>query len=257
MKYENAAELFYERLGLGEDFSLERRRRDVLHDVKWKIFMRQARLFRYVPFVDFVLGSGSMALGNVHDTSDFDVLVGTRTGRIFTARFFSVLCTAFLGIRRKKSTSHGHAADKICLNHFITEGSLCLAPPHNIYWQELYRNLVPLYGSSDSFRKFWDANGAWMHGSPRFTRDDTRYRLYTPSFIKKICEFSLSGIVGDLLEASLKKIQLMRIERGMKSQELGYAPRMRYSDAELEFHPDTKRIEVLTEGIRIPEKAGV
>ena len=44
------------------------------------------QLFQYVPF-DFVFAAGSMAMGTVRQDSDFDVLVGVRHGRIFTARF--------------------------------------------------------------------------------------------------------------------------------------------------------------------------
>ncbi|MDZ4231209.1 MAG: hypothetical protein U1C52_00240, partial [Patescibacteria group bacterium] len=60
-----------------------------LYDRKWSKFLRKVKLFRFVPFVEFVLASGSLATGKVHEGSDFDVMVGVRPGRIFTARFFA------------------------------------------------------------------------------------------------------------------------------------------------------------------------
>lgn len=235
-------DLFYNRLGRPiSDLNLTRRRQDVLFDKKWKLFLRQARLFRYLPFVEAVLAAGSMALGNVRETSDFDVIVACRYGRIFTARAFCIFCFGLLGRRREKLTHKEEASDMICLNHFVTERSFRLASPHNIYWQELYRNLVPLYGQDETIRKFFKAN-EWIR--ERTYVGDIRHKN-PPSRIKMFLEFILGGPIGNALESILRKLQLGRIKHNLEKDTGGFEPRLRVSDEELEFHPDTRRIHLL------------
>lgn len=219
------------------------RRLLVLYDRKWKKFLKRSFLWRHLPFVEFALGAGSLAIGNVHGNSDFDVIVGAKTGRIFTARFFAVLAFGALGWRRKKTMSHREAAsDKVCLNHFVTEPSFRLQPPYNAYWQTLYRRLIPIYGTPPAVQKFFDANSGWA-GEKILYREDLRYLGREPSPLKRALEGLLGGRAGDGLEFFLRRVQIRLIERSIKDTVGHYQPRLRYDDDELEFHPDTRRIE--------------
>lgn len=236
---------FYERLErpIG-DYSLDRRWQDVLRDKKWKRFLKMSWPFAYLPFVDFALGAGSMALGNVHKDSDFDAIVGCRNGRIFTARFFSVLIFGLFGWRRHKLIHNEEASDKICFNHFITEKSFRLSPPYNIYWQELYKNLAPIFGDPAVIEKFYKANN-WVGAA---YSADSRHIFKKANSGKIFWETILSGRLGDYLEQALKAVQIRRIEKNLKKETGGFQPRVRYGDDELEFHPDTKRIFELVNG---------
>jgi len=234
---------FYDRLGRPvNDLALQRRQQDVLRDVKWKTFLKRARKFKYIPFVDFVFAAGSMALGNVRDTSDFDVIVGCRYGRIFTARFFCIFSFGIFNQRRKKISHREEAGDKICLNHFVTERSMRLGTPYNIYWQELYKNLVPLYGKDVLIKKFLDAND-WVGESRNYFGD--RRHFSGNSYFKKFAEAVLDGRLGEIIESAFRTLQLKRIHHNLESEKTGFEPRLRYDDEELEFHPDTKRIHEL------------
>lgn len=228
------------------DKKIEERRQKVLYDEKWIKFQERTWPLRFIPFVDFALAAGSMALGNVKPQSDFDVIISARNGRIFTARAFAILLFGLLGWRRKKLNHKEEAADKICLNHFITEKSYRLSGPHDLYWQKLYRSLVPLFGSTEKIRKFFSANSDWL-GAPVVFVDDLRYERAGAAWPRVIIERVLSGKLGNRLENFLKTIQVRRIERGLKNDPPGYKPRIIYGDEELEFHPDTKRIEKLNE----------
>lgn len=217
---------------------------DVLYDKKWIKFRKKARLFKYIPFIDFAVAAGSMALGNVHEKSDFDVIIGARSGRIFTSRFFAVLAFGLFGWRRTKISHNEAAKDKICLNHFVTPSSFCLSPPHGKYWKALYKSLVPLYGSTEMVQKFFDANSEWIE-EPVFVREDLRYAYKKASLFKTAAEKLLGGMLGDVIEGLLKTIQIERIKKSLRADQIGYKPRIVYSDKELEFHPDTSRIEQL------------
>lgn len=214
----------------------------VLHDKKWFKFLSRAQLFRHLPFVEFVLGSGSMALGRVSPDSDFDVVVGVRRGRIFTARFLAVLVFGFLGWRRKRLHHDESASDKICLNHFMTPNAYRLAPPYTDSWRELYKKMVPIWGDQEKLNAFFTANGSWM-GEERVCVDDMRFDLRSESPIKNKLENMLSGALGDLVENWSRRFQLWKIRRSLAAGPVGYKPRLRYNDEELEFHPDRRKFE--------------
>lgn len=247
------------------------RRQKVLYDEKWIKFRRRTWPFRFIPFVELALAAGSMAIGNVNPKSDFDVIVAAKTGRIFTARAFAILFFGLLGWRRKKlhtasvgqSVSYANATvnkfqknspthqstnplttDKICLNHFVTARAYRLSGPHDRYWQTLYKNLVPVFGPPDKVNDFLIANNDWI-GEALIYGDDLRHLYRTSSALKILAEKFLAGWLGDRLEGFLKNIQIRRIERSLANDPPGYQPRIIYNDNELEFHPDTKRIELL------------
>ena len=211
-----------------------------LAEKKWRKFLRSVWLFRFVPFADFVLAAGSLATGQLHEKSDFDVIVGVRQKRIFIARCVAVVFFGLLGWRRGKLDEKIEASDKICMNHFVTPKNYRLGLPHNEYWNYLYQNLVPVLGSEEAIRAFFRAND-WMN-PPRIYRRDVRYISQGGSLLKKFLEWMLGGRFGETIERILKQDQIKRIESGLP-QALGYKPRFIYNEGELEFHPDTSRVE--------------
>jgi len=238
---------------------------NIIYDQKWFKLIKRSFLFRYFPFVDFVLGAGSMALGDVNENSDFDVIVGTKFGRLWTARFFCLAIYKLVGWRRKKNKT----ANLFCFNHFVTEKSYQLQPPYNIYWQELYKNLAPLFGDLEKIEAFLKSNKWTCHsaalGEPRLWREvaaegsdeifrfaqngvifnDLRFKYQTSSKFKLFLEKILSGKLGDWLENFFKSYQIKKIEKFLKNSPPGYKPRIIYNDAEVELHLDTRRLETI------------
>ncbi|MDE2001021.1 MAG: hypothetical protein KGI60_00455 [Patescibacteria group bacterium] len=211
---------------------------DELYRKKWRKFQQRAWLFRFIPFVDFVFAAGSLATGNVHEASDFDVIVGARQGRIFTVRFFCFLVFKPLGLWARHPD---HSKDRICFNHFVTPYGYRLRPPHNAYWQNLYASLIPVYGNPRIMQRFWRANRGWMKG-PKLYEPMSDKPLGRKSWIAKLGEAMLAGRFGTWVELKLKNLQLETIASDRNHQE-EYKPRIIISDDELEFHPHTKRIE--------------
>ena len=97
-------------------------------------------------------------------------------------------------------------------------------------------------GNEKSISNFFKAND-WMNPPrPQEAQRSSRYLGEGRSLLKKILEWILGSRFGDGIEKMLKEDQVKRIKFGLP-QSLGYKPRFIYSDDELEFHPDTKRIE--------------
>lgn len=215
---------------------------------KWRKLLRCRPLFRYAPGVRFVLVSGSMALGNPSEQSDFDVIIGCGEKRIFFTRLCLLALFSIWGLRRRSSDDKAASRDKFCFNHFVTEGGYALRPPRNIYWQELYKNLVPIYGDERDIIVFFRAN-AWA-GRPAAEMGG-RFLSRRPAGIVRIIEMFLHTKAGDWAEAAARRIQLPRILKKQSNVPaarphagpFGADAREHVSDTELEFHPDTVRIE--------------
>jgi hypothetical protein len=211
-----------------------------LSQEKWARFLKRVRLFRFVPFTDFVMAAGSLVTGGMHEKSDFDVIVGVRNGRIFTNRFFAHLILQLFGYRRKGTDHKQDASDKICLNHFVTAESYRLGQPHNVYWDNLYRKLLPVMGDEDKIAQFFECND-WLN-PPRTYERDTRHLDQTSSLFSRVLEIILSGRLGNRLEDKLGRWQEKKIRNGL-DKSLGYKPSFVCSKRELRFHMDTRRIE--------------
>lgn len=210
-----------------------------LFDRKWKVFEKRVKLFRFVPFVEFVLLAGSMATGRVHEKSDFDVIVGTRQLRVFTTWFLSSLALQLRGWREHPGVNK---SNRIALTHFATPKGYTLSPPHDPYWKDLYRKLIPVAGNEEHMEQFFAANG-WLN-PPRVYERHKKYMNLKKSWIKRCLEFTLGGRPGNFIEKVLRKWLVKRLEN---SEKLGYRPRLVYSDDKLEIYRDTRRIEEMIE----------
>ncbi|MDI6820904.1 MAG: hypothetical protein QMD65_01870 [Patescibacteria group bacterium] len=231
-------------LAQAEINGLKRRRQDLLLDTKWKKFLKARILFSCIPFLQFVLGAGSLALGNVNSDSDFDVVIGCKKMRIFTVRFFCILFFGMFGIRRKRIDHKENARDKICLNHFVTSKSYKLTPPYHKQWEELYKNIVPVYGDEKEIKIFFEANN-WFGG--RTELNDKRFKAKKNNVISKFLELLFFGSLGDVFELLVKKLQIVRIKRSLGIEKANLSARLKFDDEELEFHPDIAKIEALLE----------
>ncbi len=212
--------------------SPEALRQRLLLDMKWQRLLRLAKWFRFAPFVDFVLAGGSMALGNVHSESDFDVLVGVREGRMFTARYSLNLIFSLLRGRRLDDFQNS-SPDKLCFNHFVTPATYS-KPPYNDYRKRLYSNLIPIYGNPIKIDLFFRAN-TWSGVNPENNLMDLRFENRKANIMIAIIEKTLNNWLGNIIEEKIAE----PIARHRLSHYLARKTdngRVVISEKELEFH---------------------
>ena len=189
---------------------------------------------QFLPYVEIIFASGSLALGHTDEESDLDVLVVAKKGRIWLARLLLILAASFLGVRRTKYEKI--APDKICLNHFITDGSLHI-PFESLYNAQTYAHVTPLYYRSQIIvAKFYEQN-KWVKKFlpncdwPPLFQFRTVKTKWTFSVSKKIVEFILDFFrLSGTLEKLARKLQKSRIDTNLPG-------RITVSDEQLEFHP--------------------
>ncbi len=209
----------------------------LLLDLKWKKLRKLAKYFAFVPFLDFVVVTGSMAVGNVKENSDFDLLVSVKEGRMFTTRYCINLIFSLLGERRPDDLEETKS-DKLCLNHFVTEATWSIKPI-NAYSAVIYRNWVPLWGDEQKIEKFLILNSGYDPNAKTHL-EDLRFRKGKKNAVARSLERSLGGTIGDLIEKNVAgAIAKKRLSKYLARKE--GSGRFILNERELEFHSNPKK----------------
>ncbi|MEX2054919.1 MAG: hypothetical protein WD972_01945, partial [Candidatus Andersenbacteria bacterium] len=219
----------------------ERLWRHTISQDKWKIVSRAAKLLSAVPFVRSLSVAGSVAQDNAKVTSDLDMFVIARHGRIWTARLLLLAVTQLLGRRRRHWDEQ--APDKVCLNHYITDESLLMTPEiRTVFTAVEYTHHVPLTGHA-LYRSFHATNDGWFKRflmypeAPALASTHAVATGHVSNFIKKILESILLEPLGTRLERWAEAVQRRSIARHTEPNQSG---RVVVSPRELAFHPHSK-----------------
>ena len=216
----------------------ERIERHKIADRKWKKARRAIKLFQIIPFIRMVAVSGSLAMNNTKENSDIDLLIVTKTGRIWTCRWLITIFSHLIGRRR-----HGILTkDRFCLNHYLTEKSLKI-PYKSLYNAQTYIHLTVFWQVKNNlYKKFQKAN-QWVNEYLTFYPINIRGYLKEIKsncflkYLRELKEFFLNGIMGNFIELILRKIQQTRIKKDPLTYQSG--GRVVLSNHQLEFHPNS------------------
>jgi len=216
----------------------ERIKRHKIADKKWKKARRAIKLFQIIPFIRMVAVSGSLAINNTRENSDIDLLIVTKTGRIWTCRWLITIFSHLIGKRR-----HGILTkDRLCLNHYLTEKSLKI-PYKSLYNAQTYAHLTLFWQSKNNLYKRFQKANQWVNEYLTFYPINIKgylREIKSNIFLKDIRElkeFFLDGMIGNFIELILKKIQRTRIKKDPLTYQSG--GRVVFSDNQLEFHPNS------------------
>jgi hypothetical protein len=220
--------------------------------VKFEIAEKTARWLKYIPFVRMIAVTGTLAMKNCEKDSDIDFFVVLGKERIFTGRLFA---TAMVHLLRKRRYGE-KIKNRICLNYFITTGSLEIER-QDLFAANEYSFIYPLFGL-DVFQKFCETNLDWIKKfKPNWELPElkpARYFVESSKFsssVQKAGESLINLFWGDRIESWLKKKQIARIKRNPLTQKLGAY--IEYSDKNLIFLPEPQGVRIEEEWRRRPK----
>ena len=226
-----------------EELCSSRMMQQKIAEQKWKKARRYISWAQAVPFVEGIFASGSLALGFMEPSSDLDVLVVAKPGRIWLACLWLSFWLELIGKRRRGRDRV--APDKICLNHYISNDALTLRW-HSLYNAQTYLHLVPLLVRDDELINRFQRENSWMLNYVNSWPDLggwQRRAIRQGSWLAKVCEAVLEFTgLAVLLEKFARALQKSRIARGSKNKGIG---RITINDQELEFHPHSPEYAVL------------
>ncbi len=209
---------------------------------KFRRVRRVSRILALIPFIRLIAVCNSLGSSNASSESDLDLFIITERGRIWQARFWSILILEVLGLRPKPQNTR----DKICLSFFISEDhlnlkSLTLKPsdPYFYYW---LNQLVPIYEVGETSSKFFSANN-WVKeilaNSFGYERVVGRRRVelgWLARGFKRVGEL----IFGLVPERVFKKIQLKVMSANLKEL-VNRDSRVVVTNQVLKFHANDRR----------------
>jgi len=222
---------------------------DKVLNKKIAIVKKYLPILRIIPFVKGFFLSGSFTLSFPKKESDIDIFTVSKTGKIWSARFFSHLFLRFFGISRLNSSKTFE--NKFCLNHFVTEKSLkCTV--ENEYQAILQSHFVQISGekelkemilkeNKDWIEKFFPEIFEYIEKNERFQNLEKMFSRNLDSFTKKkiSLEKELKNFFETLFfwaEPILKFFQVIKIKKN-KNFDKRF---IKISDKELKFHPGSK-----------------
>jgi hypothetical protein len=219
-----------------------REEREKISARHFKILKKYLNLFSALPFVRGLSLSGSLAIQNIREDSDWDLFFLVQKGRLYTVAFSASLLAA-LFFRKWQRFGFKNI---FCLNHFVVSDDTQM-PSHSIYEAAEFLKMKPVFDDGGHFEKFIQCNKKWMEnyfshiGTNLEKREikNTRWLLW----FKKIKENLLQGKMGDWLEKLFRKIIISRIRKNKRRLE-GFG-RIILDDKQIEYHPRSPQKEII------------
>jgi hypothetical protein len=165
--------------------------------------IQYGRILGALPYIRMVALTGSLAVLNVSSVVDFDYMLVTARGRLWTARAFAL---AFNRLTRLQGYT-------LCPNLIISESALEW-PQHDLYSARELCQMVLITGK-EVYSRLMQAN-PWVESFfPNCSHDFSRDRKSTnaATAFRSIAEFSLGGKAGDRLEAWEMNRKIARFTR--------------------------------------------
>ena len=199
---------------------------------KFKIAVRIVKILRYIPGISMISVCNSLSYNRAHEGSDIDLFIIAKNGRIWTARFFTLLFLEFIGAR-----------PLVCASFFLAEDSLCIEPykisvndPYLEFW---IRMIKPLYNETQVYERFISAN-SWAFSETLFARYIPNYkRRVKPVFLKLF----LSLFTTWIPETFYKRLQMALLFPIIKRLALCFDSRVVISDRIIKMHTNDRRLE--------------
>ncbi len=192
-----------------------------LQKIKLLIF-----LLSLIPTIQFVGVSGSVAMENAKERDDIDFFIITTPRRLWTGRLWSLLCTEFLGIRRRWGEVPG--TNKACLNLFFD--AECLSVPKHKQTEYVAHEILqvrPVIDKNNTYIRFLQAN-RWVFRMFPNAIDTVGY-----GFLARVHpKLSKKGVlrqVGDIFERFAERLQKYSIRKHQTTELI--------TQTQLWFHP--------------------
>lgn len=209
----------------------------------WRRVKRFMWVFANVPFLKMVAVVNTLSYDNVTDTSDIDLFVVAKQGRVWTARAWLLLWMTALGIRVRSEKKFLKFSPEMFVDESAMDLSRCaLANDYHLaYW---VADFVPVW-QVDYFGKFWK-NNYWLKNqlpvafrSPNYREEfaDRNQSSWFAWGLEKI----LQGSFGDRIERWVQRRQMLIIEKSR--ERLGINPSVILDDNVIKVHFNDKRAE--------------
>lgn len=147
------------------------------------------RLLGRLPFVRMVALTGSLAMRNCEQSGDYDYMLVSASGRVWTARIFALLLNKFANL----------FGETLCPNLIVSETRLEWNE-RSLYSAREIAQMILISGE-DVFNDLRVVNNWVLEYLPNWDINQKTNLHEKPFLLKRIFEYVLGGVWGDRLEA--------------------------------------------------------
>jgi len=130
-------------------------------DRKFKIAIRVAKLFRFIPWIKMISIGNIVGSNNLDNNGDIDFFIITEKNRVWISRLF---CACLMAMFRMRP-SPGNEKDKVCLSFFIDTEMVDLEKikfsKDDIYFNYWIAGVKPIYDKDQTYLEFIKKNN-WI-----------------------------------------------------------------------------------------------
>ncbi len=202
------------------------------------------------PGVEMIAICNNLAFLVAKESSDIDLLVVTKSGRIWQTRFF---LAAFLQVFKKRTTPKSNDKEKFCLSFFLSSDHLDLAAivleEDDIYLQYWMASLMPVYDPMNKKQALLKKNHALAHRVVRDTRvkEEAFLKVNDTSLLFRLLEFftNQTSWAPEWLEAKTKAWQEKHFTPEIKNALKEKNSHVIANEQMLKFHTNDRRQQFL------------
>jgi hypothetical protein len=166
-----------------------RKRREALSRRAYERAQWYGRILGRLPFVRMVALTGSLAMRNSDQNGDYDYMLVTKPGRLWTARIFALLLNRMAHV----------FGETLCPNLIVSE-TMLEWKQHNLYYAREIAQMIQISGRG-LFTDLRVVNKWIEQFLPNWNHGQTLELNEKTSWLQGICEFFLGGRLGDRLES--------------------------------------------------------
>jgi len=134
-----------------------REKRKKWSQAKWLLARKVAGWLRLIPWIKMVAVTGNLAMDNIEEDDDIDLLIITTKKRLWLTRLFTNFLVEIVANRRRPGDKE--VKDKICLNMFLDENHLKIpVKEQNLFTAHEVCQLKPLWIKNQLYQKFIQEN---------------------------------------------------------------------------------------------------
>ncbi|MCF7834673.1 hypothetical protein K9M48_01265 [Candidatus Gracilibacteria bacterium] len=201
------------------DFS--RNKKNKYMDEYIQFINKYGKLYRSLPFVKEIYLCNSISFNSLNKDSDIDLFIITKKNSIRRARLFSVLFFRILGIKRYGSKFK----KKFCLSFYITQDNKNLynimLSRSDVYLNYWLAHLITLYQEDNNTTNIYTKNPRFKVTMPNHPNKQCinigNKVFYGNTKSKKIIENLLGGLIGTLVENTIKLLWIPVLKRKLRA----------------------------------------
>lgn len=138
----------------------KRKQKKAVSVTKYNLAKKVARYLSFIPTIQFIGITGSLALHNADTDDDIDFFIITRHKTMWITRLMTLFVLEVLNVRRKKNKMY--EKNTVCLNMLLDEKHLLLPKKrHDVYTAHEIAQINPLINKDNTYQAFLTAN-SWI-----------------------------------------------------------------------------------------------